>query len=46
MVIKKYSTMSHQPRTTSVYNKEIGKLFQGVTLNENTTVPNPDQSAN
>ena len=32
--------------TTSVDTREIGKLFYGVTLNENTTLPNPDQSGN
>ena len=39
---KKYSTLFHQPRTTSVYTKEVGNLFLGVSLNENTTVLNPD----
>ena len=43
---KKYSTLSHQSRTTSVDTREIGKLSWGVTLNKNTTVRNPDQSGN
>ena len=38
---KKYSTSSgHQPRTASLDTRDLGKLFQGVTLNENTTVQN------
>ena len=43
---KKYSTSSHQPGTASVDTTDIGKLFYGVTLNENTTVQNPDQFGN
>ena len=46
MAIKKYLTLSHQSRTTALYTRDIGKLLLGVTLNENTTVPNPDQSIN
>ena len=43
---KKYSTSSHQPRTASLDTRDLGKLFYSVTLNENTTVRNPDQFGN